>query len=75
MKRAKNEKRSSGKMTKHIRIRYFFVIDDKIKQGEVTIMHCPTKEMKPDYFTHPLRRNMFQYYRGLIMGISIHDYE
>ena len=39
---AKNGKISSGKMKKHIKIRYFFVTD-KIKQGEVTIIHYPTK--------------------------------
>ena len=38
MKLAKNEKRLSGKMTKHIKIRYFFVTD-KIKKGEVKIIH------------------------------------
>ena len=56
MKLGKNGKRLSGQMTKHIKIRYFFVTD-KIKKGEVKIIHCPTEEMIANYFTHPLQRN------------------
>ena len=74
MKLAKNGKRSSGKMTRHIKIRYFFVTD-KIKKGEVVLIHCPTEEMIADYFTHPLQGKMFRYFRDLIMGISMADYE
>ena len=69
-----NGKRSSGKMTKHIKIRYLFVTDN-IKQGEVTIIHCPTKEMIADYFTKPLQGSLLQYFRDLIMGISMKDNE
>ena len=68
MKLAKNGKRSSGKMTRHIKIRYFFVTD-KIKKGEVVLVHCPTEEMIADYFTHPLQGKMFRYFCDLIMGI------
>ena len=71
---AKNGKRSSGKQTKHINIQYFFVTD-KIKQGEVTIIHCPTKEMIADYFTKPLQGALFRKFRDLIMGIDMNDYE
>ena len=71
---AKNGKISSGKTTKHIKIRYFFVTD-KIKQGEVNIINCPTKEMIADYFTKPLQGSLLQYFRDLIMGISMKDNE
>ena len=71
---AKNGNRSSVKMTKHINIRYFFVAD-KIKQGEVTIIHLPIKEMISEDFTKPLHGSLFQYFRYLIMGISMNDYE
>jgi hypothetical protein len=37
----KNGKRSSGKRTRHINIRYFFVAD-RVAAGEVTIKRCPT---------------------------------
>ena len=55
---AKNGKRSRGKTTKHIKIRYFFVTD-KVKQGGVTIIHYPTKEMIADYFIKPLQGSLF----------------
>ena len=74
MKLAKNGKRSSEKMTGHIKIRYFFVTD-KIKKGEGKLIHCPTEEMIADYFTHPLQGKIFRYFRDLIMGISMEDYE
>ena len=58
MKLAKNGKRSSGKMTRHIKIRYF-IVTDKIKKGEVVLIHCSTEKMIADYFTHPLQGKMF----------------
>ena len=73
-KLAKNGKQSSGKMTKHIKIRYFF-LTNKIKKGDVKIIHCPTEEMIADYITRPLQGKMFRYFRDLIMGISMEDYE
>ena len=38
---AKNGKVSSGKGTKHINIRYFFVAD-RISSNELTVEYCPT---------------------------------
>ena len=61
-------------MTRHIKIRYFFVTD-KIKKGEVVLIHYPTEEMIADCFTHPLYGKMFRYFRDLIMGTSMADYE
>jgi hypothetical protein len=37
----KNGKASSGKRTRHINIRYFFVAD-RVQSNEVTIEYCPT---------------------------------
>ena len=53
MKQAKNGNRSSGKMTRHIHIGYFFMTE-KIKRGEVVLIHFPIKEMIANNFTHPL---------------------
>jgi len=47
---AENGKTSSSKWTKHLNIRYFFVMD-KIKKGEVKVMYCPMQEMLGDFFT------------------------
>jgi hypothetical protein len=51
---ADNGKASSGKGTRHINIRYFF-ITDRIARKEVAIVYCPTKQMVADYFTKPLQ--------------------
>ena len=61
-------------MTNHFKIRYFFVMD-KIKKGEVKIIHCPTKEITADYSTYPLQGKMFWYFRDLVIGISMGDYK
>ena len=71
---AKNGKRSSGNMTKHIKIRYFFVTN-RIEAKELSIQHCPTLDMIADYFTKPLQGKLFRKFRDLIMGISMNDYE
>ena len=52
---------SSGKRTKHMRVRYFF-IQDRIKVGDVSIDHCGTDEMIADYFTKPLQGRKFEYF-------------
>ena len=48
MKLAKNGKRSSGKQTRHINIRYFFVTD-RIAAKEMNMEYCPTLDMIADY--------------------------
>ena len=50
----RNGKASSSKRTKHINIRYFFV-KDRIKNGEVSVLWCPTGEMVGDFATKPLQ--------------------
>ena len=45
-----NGKASSGKLTRHIDIRYF-AITDRVKNKEIKIQYCPTKEMIRDFYT------------------------
>ena len=52
MKLEHNGKRSSGKRTRHINIRYFFVAG-RIAVGELSVEYCPTMDMIADYFTKP----------------------
>jgi hypothetical protein len=66
----KNGKASSGRRTRHIDIRYFFVTD-RIKNGEMRIEHCPTEEMVADFFTKPLQGSLFRKLRGLILNIPV----
>ena len=68
-----NGKLSSSKRTKHINIRYFF-IQDRIKNGEITVKHCPTDQMLADYFTKPLQGAKFIQFRDMILGIYKIDF-
>jgi hypothetical protein len=65
IKLSENGKASSGKGTRHINIRHFFITDRK----EVAIQYCPTKEMVADYFTKPLQGELFYKFRDQIMGV------
>ncbi|CAB9531215.1 Inherit from KOG: Retrotransposon protein [Seminavis robusta] len=65
----KNAKASSGKRTKHIDIRYFFVTD-RIHKGDVTIEYCPTAKMVADFFTKPLQGSLFIKMRDFILGTT-----
>jgi hypothetical protein len=68
IKLSENGKSSSGKGTRHINIRYFF-ITDRIARKEVAIQYCPTKEMVADFFTKPLQGELFYKFRDQIMGV------
>jgi hypothetical protein len=68
---AKNGKASSGKRTKHINIRYFFVAD-RIKSNELTVEYCPTGDMTGDFFTKPLQGVQFIKFRKEILNLE-HD--
>jgi hypothetical protein len=59
---AKNGRASSGRRTRHIDIRYFFVTD-RVKNNEMRIEYCPTADMVGDFFTKPLliARHHFKY--------------
>ena len=64
---AKNGKTSSGKRTWAINVRCF-CIADQIKQGNVSIEHCPTDEMTSDYLSKGLQGLKFTKFRNEIMG-------
>lgn len=63
----KNGKASSGKRTRHINIRYFFV-HDRVEAGEVSIQYCPTGDMVADFFTKPLQGTLFRKFRDQILN-------
>ena len=65
----KNGRASSGKKTKHINVRYFFVTD-RIKSKEVSVEYCPTDEMVGDYFTKPLQGLKFREFRRAILNLQ-----
>jgi hypothetical protein len=65
---AKNGRASSGRRTRHIDIRYFFVTD-QVKRGEIRIAYCPTGDMVADFFTKPLQGSLFRKLRAIILNI------
>ena len=69
MKLEQNGKRSNGKRTRHINIRYFFVTD-RIAAGELSVEYCPTMEMIADYFTKPLQGSQFRRFRNFILVMA-----
>eukprot|EP00978_Attheya_sp_CCMP212_P006816 scaffold15877_cov31-Attheya_sp.AAC.1 len=65
-----NGRASSSRPTRHINVRYFFVTY-RIKNKEMSIIHCPTGEMvAEDYFTKPLQGALFKKFRDLIMNVD-----
>jgi hypothetical protein len=66
---AKNGKSSSGKRTRHINIRYYFV-SDRVKSKKVSIEYCPTRDMTGDFFTKPLQGSQFKKFRNGIMNVQ-----
>jgi hypothetical protein len=66
---AKNGRSSSGKRTRHINIRYFFV-KDRIKKGHMTLEYCPTEQMLADILTKPLHGSQFRYFRARILNLQ-----
>jgi hypothetical protein len=63
-----NGRKSSGKRTKHIKMRYYF-ITDHIRKKELSVSYCPTQLMVADYFTKPLQGALFIKFRAIIMNL------
>jgi len=62
--------RSTSERTRHVNIRYFF-IHDRIKSGEVKVMHMPTKDMLSDILTKPLQGSLFLKLRAELLNWKI----
>jgi hypothetical protein len=61
---------SSGKRTKHIKAKFFF-IKDRVDKGEIKVMDCPTKKMWADVLTKPLQEMAFQTMRAELLNLSV----
>ena len=64
----KNRKNMCTENSRHINIRYFFIMD-QIKNKNIVIEYCPTKNMIADYFTKPLKGKLFYNFRDQILGL------
>ena len=59
--------KSSGKRTRALNIRYFF-LTDQVEKGNVTIVYCPTNDMVGDFHSKPLQGEKFQKFQNAILG-------
>ena len=64
-----NGKKSSGKWTQAINIRYFFLTDQREK-GNLIVKYCPTDEMLGDYMTKANQGKKFHQFWRAIMGMD-----
>jgi len=69
----KNGKMSSGKKTKHIKAKFFF-IKDRVEDGEIKVIDCPAEEMWADIMTKPLQGTAFRVIRAELMNCDV-NYE
>ena len=64
-----NGKRSAGKRSRAINIRYFF-LTDQVEKGNMSMEYCPTDMMWADYMTKPLQGEKFRKFRDDILGYN-----
>ena len=69
----KNSKMLSGKKIKHIKAKFFF-IKDRVDDGEVKVLDCPSEEMWVDIMTKPLQGTAFRVMRAELMNCDV-NYE
>jgi hypothetical protein len=55
----KNGQFSSGKKTKHIKAKFFF-FKDRVDDGEMRVIDCPSVNMWADVLTKPLQGMAFK---------------
>jgi len=67
MRMATNGKSSCTSNSKHISIKYFWVTD-RVKNGNIEVVHCPTRQMMADYFSKPLQGELLHLFCNVIMG-------
>jgi hypothetical protein len=65
----KNGRTSSGKRTRHINIRYFFVAD-QIANDQLKIEYCPAGEMLGDFSTKPQQGCTIKKFRDHVRNLN-----
>ena len=66
---ARNGQHSSGKATRHIDVRYYF-IKDQIDQKLMRLEYCPTDLMVTDVLTKPLQGTKFRRWRARLLNYA-----
>jgi hypothetical protein len=62
----KNGKAWSSKHTKHVNIRCCFIVD-RVANGDLSIVWCPTGDVIAAFATKPLQGTLFRKFRDQIM--------
>ena len=65
-----NGKKSSGKRTRALNIRHFF-LTDQVEKGNLSIKYCRTDDMVGDFHTKPLQGKKFRKFRNEILGCEL----
>jgi len=68
MRWLKNGRRSSGKQSRHVNIRFFWV-SDILKEHGIAVEYCSTHHMLGDFFTKPLQGSLFRLMRDVVQGL------
>ena len=63
-----NGRKSAGKWSRALNVRYFFLMD-QVEKGNLRIIFCPTDDMTADYMMKPLQGEKFRKFRAEIMGL------
>ena len=66
----KNGQFSSRKKKKHIKAKFFY-IKDKVDDGNMQVIDCPTEEMWANVLTKPLQGMAFKKMRAQLMNCAI----
>ena len=69
-----NGKWSSGKRTRAINIRYFFVTDN-VEKDHLQIEFKPSEDMVADFLTKPLQGRKFEEFCAKLMGIQMKSHD
>ena len=62
-----NGRLSCGKKSRHVDIR-FFLVKDRIEEGEFKVEYCPTEFMIADFFTKPLQGSLLKKISAVTRG-------
>jgi hypothetical protein len=66
---AENGRRSAGRRSRALNIRYFF-LSDQIAKKNLKVEYLPTEDMWADFMSKPLQGEKFRRFRRLIMGMD-----
>ena len=64
----RNGRSSSGRRTRHIDTRYYFVTD-RVKQGDLRVEYCPADDVLGDFFTKPLQGCKFRKFQRIVLNL------